>query len=87
MREKAMRVSEMARLGGNARARAYSKAQLREWAKQGGRPASLDGNGLAELQVLLGEGKTQGECAKLLGVSARTIGRAVAKMKKPENAL
>jgi hypothetical protein len=65
-------------LGGLARAKAYSKAQLRAWGKQGGRPVSLDRKALAKLERLLGAGKGQAQCAKPLGLSVRTIGRAVA---------
>jgi hypothetical protein len=81
MSEKPMTVAEMARMGGLARARAYSKAQLRAWGKQGGRPAKLDGNLLPRLRKLLAEGKSQGECAKEFGISVRTVGRIVARMK------
>ncbi len=45
---------------------------------QGGRPAKLDRKGLARLKRLLAAGKNQAECAAELGVSIRTIGRAVA---------
>ena len=76
-----MTVAEMARLGGLARARAYSKAQLRAWGKQGGRPGTLDRQDLARLEALLHQGKSQVECAKVLGVSVRTIGRVVARIK------
>lgn len=36
--EKATTVKELARLGGLARARKYSKRQIRNWGKLGGRP-------------------------------------------------
>jgi hypothetical protein len=78
MSEKPMTVSEMAGMGGVARAKAYSKAQLQAWGRQGGRPGKLDPRALAQLRKLLASGKSQGKCAKLLGVSVRTIGRAVA---------
>jgi hypothetical protein len=39
MDEKPMTVTEMARMGGLARAQAYSKAQIRAWGKQGGTAA------------------------------------------------
>ena len=81
MSEKPMTVTEMARMGGIARAKVHSKAELRAWGKQGGRPASLDGKPLAQLRGLLGAGKSQAECATILGVSVRTIGRVVARMK------
>jgi hypothetical protein len=81
MSEKPMTVAEMARMGGLARAKAHSKAQLRKWGKEGGRPASLDGKALARLRGLLRAGKSQAACATTLGVSVRTIGRVVARMK------
>lgn len=34
--------TELARKGGNARAAKYSTAQLREWARMGGRPRNDD---------------------------------------------
>jgi hypothetical protein len=74
MGKKPMTVAEMARMGGLARAKAYSKAQLRVWGKQGGRPVSLDRKALARLEALLSRGKSQAECATELGVSLRTIG-------------
>jgi len=75
MTEKPMTVTEMARMGGIARAKAHSKAQIREWGELGGRPATLDEAARAKLRRLLRSGKTQSECARLLGVSSRTIGR------------
>jgi len=81
MGKQPMTVAEMARMGGIARAKAHSKAQLRAWGKQGGRPASFDGNAITQLRRLLKAGKSQVECATILGVSVRTIGRVVARMK------
>jgi len=81
MSEKPMTVAEMARMGGQARAKAHSKTQLRKWGKEGGRPPSLDGKALARLRALLRAGKSQAECATILRVSVRTIGRLVARMK------
>jgi len=81
MSEKPVTVVEMASMGGLARAKAHSKTQLRKWGKEGGRPASLDRKALARLEALLHQGKSQVECAKALGVSVRTIGRVVARMK------
>jgi hypothetical protein len=86
MSEKPMTVSEMARMGGLARAKAHSKAQIRKWGKQGGRPASIDGKALARLRELLAKGKSQSECADALGVSTRTIGRIVARFKAGDGA-
>ena len=81
MSEKPMTVAEMARMGGIARAKRYSKTQLRKWGKEGGRPASLGRKALARLETLLHKGKSQAECAVELGVSIRTIGRAVARIR------
>jgi Trp operon repressor len=41
----------------------------------------LDGKALRQLRGLLTAGKSQAECATVLGVSVRTIGRLVARMK------
>jgi hypothetical protein len=81
MTEKPMTVAEMARMGGLARAKAHSKAELRAWGKRGGRPVRLDAKALARLGRILHKGKSQAECATILGVSVRTIGRIVARMK------
>ena len=78
---KELTVREMASMGGRARARIYSKAQLRAWGTQGGRPASFGGKAIARLRRLLGSGKSQVECATILGVSIRAIGRVVARIK------
>ena len=78
---KELTVREMASMGGRARAKAYSKAQLRTWGKKGGRPASFGGKAIARLRKLLKAGKSQTECATILGVSVRTIGRVVARIK------
>jgi hypothetical protein len=87
MGKKPMTVAEMARMGGIARAKARTKAELRAWGKEGGRPASLDGKAIARLRGLLGAGKSQAECATILGVSVRTIGRVVARIKASDNHL
>jgi len=71
----------MASMGGRARAKTYSKAQLRKWGKLGGRPTTLGRKARARLQKLLASGKYQAECAAILGVSVRTIGRLVNRMK------
>ena len=82
MAEKPMTVGEMARLGGLARASAYSKAQLRKWAKEGGRPAyKLVGKKVERLRAMLAAGKPHAEISKRLGVSLRTIGRYVARQR------
>jgi hypothetical protein len=85
MGKKPMTVAEMASMGGLARAKAYSKAQLRTWGRRGGRPASFDGKVIARLRKLLKAGKSQAECATILGVSVRTIGRVVARIKASDN--
>jgi hypothetical protein len=82
MGKKPMTVVEMASMGGIARAKVYSKAQLRTWGKRGGRPTSLDGKAIARLRRLLSAGKSQAECATTLGVSVRTVGRVVARAKR-----
>ena len=82
MSEKPMTVVEMARMGGLARAKAHSKAEIRAWGRQGGRPRKLDRKGLARLRKLLASGKSQAECAAVLGVSLRTVGRLIARMKR-----
>ena len=78
---KELTVREMASMGGRARAKAHRKAELRAWGKLGGRPATLDAKALARLVALLHRGRSQAECAKIFGVSVRTIGRAVAQTK------
>jgi hypothetical protein len=87
MSEKQMTLAEMARMGGIARAKAHSKAELRAWGKQGGRPGKLDPKALTRLEAMLRGGKSQAECAWILGVSVRTVGRAVALIKRGENQL
>jgi hypothetical protein len=82
MGKKPMTVAEMARMGGLARAKAHSKAELRAWGKQGGRPGSFDGKAIARLRKLLEAGKGQAECATIFGVSVRTVGRVVARAKR-----
>ncbi len=79
MSEKPMTVTEMARMGGIARSRAHTKAELRAWGKEGGRPRKLDGKALISLEKMLAEGKSQAECARILRVSVRTVGRIVTK--------
>ena len=60
---KELTVREMASMGGRARAKAHSKAQLRKWGKEGGRPASLDRKALARLEALLRRGQeSSGVC-------------------------
>jgi hypothetical protein len=87
MSEKPMTVAEMARMGGLARAKAHGKVQLRKWGKEGGRPVSMDARALARLEALLHRGKSQAKCAAVFGVSVRTIGRVVARIKASDNDL
>jgi hypothetical protein len=82
---KELTVREMARMGGAARAKAHSKAEIRAWGKEGGRPVTLDRKALARLRKLLSAGKTQAECATILGVSVRTVGRVVARFKASDD--
>src|SRR5436309_4294746 len=81
MGKKAMTVVEMASMGGRARAAKYSHEEISEFAKDAGRPAKLDGKARRRLRHLLAAGRSQAECATELGVSLRTIGRAVARMR------
>ena len=50
MSEKPMTVAEMARMGGLARAKAHSKAQLRASGKRDGRPTDLDNKAQGRLE-------------------------------------
>ena len=84
MSEKPMTVSEMARMGGRARAERYSKAQLRAWGKQGGRPPKLTSKKLERMERMLAEGRAHHEIARRFGVSLRTVGRVAARMRKAE---
>jgi len=81
MGKKPMTVAEMARKGGRARAAKYTPEQLADFSKNAGRPAKLDGRARRKLRAVLAAGRTQAECAAELGVSLRTIGRAVARMR------
>ena len=87
MGKEPMTVAEMARIGGFARAKTHSKAQLRDWGKQGGRPPKLDQTARARLRKLLASGRSQAEGASILGLSVRTVGRTVAQMKWSKNEL
>jgi hypothetical protein len=79
-----MTVSEMVHTG-VATAKAQRKAQFRKWGKRGGRSARLGRKAVSRLTRMLGEGMSQAECATVLGVSVRTIGRAVARTRSGEN--
>ena len=74
--------SNMGRKGGKTRAERFSKRQIAEWGKQGGRPNKIAGEALARLRGLLAKGKSQAECAEVLNVSTRTIGRILARERK-----
>jgi hypothetical protein len=52
MGKKPMTRVVMASMWGLARAKGYSKTQLRTWGRRGGRPASFDGKALAGLRKL-----------------------------------
>ena len=71
----------MARMGGVARAKAHSKDELRRRR----RPARLGRKAVSRLMWMLAQGKSQAECARVLGVSVRTIGHAVAPTRSGEN--
>jgi hypothetical protein len=81
MSEKPITVTEMARMGGIARAKAHSKAEFRAWGRHGGRPNKLDTKAHARLTRMLASGKSQSECAEAFGVSFRTVGRIAAEMR------
>jgi hypothetical protein len=51
MSEKPMTEAVAASMGGIARAKAHSNAELREWGELGGRPGKLDSKARAPLQV------------------------------------
>jgi hypothetical protein len=72
-------------LGGRVRANAYSRARLRAWGGQGGRPPKLDRKAREWLRKPLADRKNQAECASILRVSVRPVGRAVDRMKSSEN--
>jgi hypothetical protein len=81
MGKKPMTVTEMARMGGRARAEKHTHEELREFAKDAGRPMKLDRKARRKLEQMLAACMTQAECAAELGVSTRTISRAVARMR------
>ena len=74
---KELTVREMARMGGHARAKAHSKAELRDWGKQGGRPPALRPKQIQRIAQWTREGIGQEIIAQRLGVSVRTVGRYV----------
>jgi DNA-directed RNA polymerase specialized sigma24 family protein len=74
-------LGQWAAQGGNARAARYSKRQLRAWSRLGGRPVKLDRQTRANLERQLAKGTSQGEVARMFGISLRTVGRIVARTK------
>ncbi len=74
---KELTVREMARMGGHARAQAHSKAELRAWGKQGGRPPALSPKQIQRIAEWTRQGMSQEIIAQRLGVSVRTVGRYV----------
>jgi DNA invertase Pin-like site-specific DNA recombinase len=82
MSERPMTVAEMARMGGIARAKAHSKAELRAWGKQGGRPLRLTRKEHERMERMLAEGLAHSEIARRFRVSLRTVGRVAATMRK-----
>jgi transposase len=72
---KELTVRELARMGGRARAKAYSKAQLRAWGKQGGRPPALSPKQIQRIAEWTHQEIGQEIIAQRLGVSVRTVGR------------
>jgi len=76
-----MTVVEMARMGGRARAAKYTPEQLARFSRNAGRPLKLDGRARRKLWAMLAAGRSHAECAAELGISVRTIGRVVARMR------
>jgi hypothetical protein len=79
---KQLTVRAMARMGGRARSKKYSKPQMKAWGKMGGRKPKLDAQDWARLFYMLRAGKTQGECAREYKICTRTIGRALVKARR-----
>lgn len=77
---KGITAREMGKRGGTTRAKRYSRDQISKWGQMGGRPAKLDRRAIARLRKLLAGGMSQAECGRALGVSTRTIGRAVSRV-------
>jgi hypothetical protein len=72
---------EMASMGAKALRKKYSKRQLKAWAAMGGRPFKLSEKDRTRLLEMLKGGKTQEACGREFGVSSRTIGRMLARLK------
>lgn len=84
---KGITASEMGKRGGATRAQRYSKGQIGKWGKLGGRPPKLGRKAMARLQRMLATGRRQSECAKVFGVSTRTIGRIVARTAREDTSV
>jgi len=80
MSGKLMTVTEMARMGGLARAKGYSKAQIRAWGKRGGRPRALTAKQARHITEWTRQGIGQETIALRLGVSVRTVGRYLSRL-------
>jgi len=76
-----MTVTEMARMGGLARAKAHKKAEIRAWGKQGGRPPKLTAKQRERMERMLAAGRPHDEIAKRFEVSLRTVGRVAAMLR------
>lgn len=61
--------------------RLTARRKFENGVSRGGRPTKMDGEALEMLRELLANGKSHAECADELRVSARTIGRVVARLK------
>ena len=74
-------VREMGRLGGLARRRNHSKAELRAWAAMGGAKPKLSEQDARQAAEMRKAGKTLRECAEKFGVDPRAITRALARLR------
>lgn len=79
MGKKPMTVAEMASKGGRARARKYSRDQLRDFAKNAGRRPKLSPGEERRILALVDRGWTHPDVAAKFGISPRTVGRIVAR--------
>jgi hypothetical protein len=73
MGEKPITATEMGRRGGTTRARRYTKKQIREWGRRGGRPRKLERNDIVRLHERLGRGEAKAIVDKRLGISELLI--------------
>ena len=80
-------VREMGRLGGLARRRKHSKAELRAWAAMGGAKPKLSKQDARRVTEMRKAGKSLRECAEEFGVDPRAIGRALARLRKQGEAV